>query len=121
MMRERESREKWNALLERLTYKPNYRLEIPTPEFEVEHRLGEQLLIKVNTEDTYHPGRPIVVTHLKVLPPWDFVADEGDALRRIRECIHSVELHESDEWLKLDGKMPFDPHAPRFTYPKAGA
>jgi hypothetical protein len=29
---------------------------------------------------------------------------------RVRRLVHRLEIHEADEWLKLDGKLIADPH-----------
>src|SRR4051794_30012918 len=41
-----------------------------------------------------------------VLPPWH---DEDYALEFVRRCIQEIELHEVDEWIRLNGELKFDP------------
>lgn len=37
-------------------------------------------------------------------------ATEAEVVRRVRECVRKLELHESDEWLRYDGGMVAEPH-----------
>jgi hypothetical protein len=38
--------------------------------------------------------------------------DSHGFFRWLRHCIHELETHEADEFLIIDGKRMFDPHAP---------
>lgn len=71
------------------------------------------LLVQMKVPDTYDPAhRVTLVTHRRPL----FIhlpAPEEGVIRQIRHELHAVDMHESDEWIKVDGAMLFDPHAGR--------
>jgi hypothetical protein len=54
---------------------------------------------------------PITVTHRFPLPLRSVVGDRRAFLNWLRHTLGRVELHERDEWLLVDGRRIFDPHA----------
>lgn len=52
---------------------------------------------------------PAVQIHASIDVVLPTKADE--LIARLRECLGYMELHERDEWLRVDGEMPFNPHA----------
>lgn len=95
--------------LRRFTYKPNWQIQL-------DHRVfsNPQLLITMKVEDTYRPGVEVTVaaTAPLALAPGVLAEDEDAFARWLAHQLQAIEVHESREWLKRDGK-PFDnPHAP---------
>lgn len=98
--------ETWEEFLKTVTYKKDYKFHYNYAiDFDV-----RRIVVTVMTEDTYNPGKPLRVDHNYPVPPFDVLGEEG-AQSFLRNIIHSVECHESDEWLKFNGEMVFDPHA----------
>jgi hypothetical protein len=54
---------------------------------------------------------PIMVTHRFPLPARSVVGDRRAFVGWLRHTLGRVELHERDEWLLVDGRRLFDPHA----------
>lgn len=99
------------ALLERIQYRPGWRIEMPADRFE-RHEVLE-LLVIAEVPDTYHPERIGKVAHRRPITTRE-MADhlpDRELLLMIREQLHEVERHEADEWLLVDGRRIFDPHA----------
>lgn len=42
--------------------------------------------------------------------PCGFVPTEQSVIAWLRRCLQEWEIHESDEWLRLDGEIVHDPH-----------
>jgi hypothetical protein len=88
------------AQLERFTYKAGWRFEV---------RLFEFVII-FKCEDTYNPGNMIEV--VRASPLWIIPCGNPETFAWwLAEEIKAVEIHESREWLKRDGKIYNDPHA----------
>ena len=95
-----------------LTYKPGYILRVMRP---------PMLRVVAELDDTYHPGRRLEVAMHFPLPEWllerwgsragfDPALAEEEMVRWVRKALGWHELHERDEWLKVEGARPFDPH-----------
>jgi hypothetical protein len=109
----------WEALLARITYRPGWQLRV----FEDYSSGAMALHVIAQVEDTYHPGRVGRILHGHLIPAYLRLQDpldaqlsrpenlEAERIRWIREALGRVELHERDEWLKVDGVRLFDPHA----------
>lgn len=105
-------REAWQLFLEDFDYhRPNYRLEFLYDELAV--------VVKIATVDTYsvdiyadpddHQNpREFLVLHRHGLP--FFFQDDQWALAIVRNILHRVDNHETDEWIRYKGEMVFDPH-----------
>lgn len=104
----------FEALVERISYRPGYILRVT-------HR-PPMLRVVAELDDSYHPGQRLeVAMHFPVpdflLEQWGIraapgaVHAEGEMVRWVRRALGWHELHERDEWLRLDGMRPFDPHA----------
>lgn len=90
--------------LKRFTYKPGWRFTV------FAHFLMPQFVIRFKCEDTYNPGKSIEVgkaTPLRFVP----IGDEKAFAEWLAHEVKDVEIHESREWLKRDGKIFDDPHA----------
>lgn len=91
----------WGLFVARCTYRPNARLSVYP---------GPTLIVELDVLDTYTRCQ-VTVAHRLPLPSYPMTdADRAEALRRI---LHQVEMHEADEWLRVDGIVAFDPHALR--------
>lgn len=93
--------EEW---LEGVTYKPGWTLDVESgPKHTV-------LVVREATSDS-RGGQPLVVTHRFQLPSRAVVGDRHSFVGWLRHVIGKVELHERDEWLLVDHRRLFDPHA----------
>ena len=118
-------------LLGRFRYKPEWTFEM--------HRdqMGPMVAIRVMVPDSRHPDRPPSYTersytimqgeplHMErddliqisaSFPiPIDLqqTHDEARFWHWLREQVLFVERHEADEWFRVDGQLPYDPHSPR--------
>jgi hypothetical protein len=90
--------------LDRHTYKPGWELEIVDPVF------SEPLLgIHFACRDTYHPERPEVRVG-KCVPLYTLPKDPEMFTRCLAHELQAMEVHESREWFKRDGKIFDNPH-----------
>jgi hypothetical protein len=53
--------------------------------------------------------------HPTAVPQQAYV-DEQYARSFVRYCIHQMEAHETDEWLRYRGELVYDPHGPEPRY-----
>lgn len=113
-----------HAELARYTYKPNYTLAVvfeSTPEW---GGTGIYLAGTFHAPDSRHtppdapPDWPVIRLNFKVPVP-EFAIEHHDSdyfAVWLREVLHKIELHESDEWLRRDGCLLNDPHDPLARY-----
>lgn len=109
----------FQMLVDTITYKPGYRLRVvedltmPT--------MGAVFSLDFQQPDTYHPGQMIRLSQNFHLPIWllelwgelaEARPEQGQdrMLRWVRKALGWHELHERDEWLRVDGVMRFNPH-----------
>src|SRR5947199_383361 len=90
--------------LETLTFMPEWSITAWQHEFE-----GNWITFNGTVEDSYHPGSSVVLDIHAPLPP---IPDEDYLARWIEDRLARVFRHEVREWLKKDGVVLFDPHAP---------
>ena len=89
--------------LARISYKPGWSFRAYDGRWE-----GQHLVITTEVEDSYRPGETTTLDVHSMLPP---MAD-ADALHAwLAWRLQRIETHEMREFLKLDGKVLFDPHA----------
>jgi hypothetical protein len=111
----------FQELVRHITYKPGYRLEVRQPWDQYTRGGGVLLSITARLEDTYHPGQfteqamnfTVVPYVLERWGEWLERRPElarQDMLRLVLKCLGIHELHERDEWFRVDGVMVFDPH-----------
>lgn len=96
--------EQVQAWIDGVTYKPGWTISV---EARPTHTL---LVIRAATADS-RGGEPLVVTHRFSLPARTVVGDRRSFVGWLRHVIGKVELHERDEWLLVDHRRMFDPHA----------
>jgi hypothetical protein len=95
-------------LLARFTYRPRWKFDLRAngtgwP--------GWILAITAWVEDTYKPGQWGKVMTVLTVPQADM--DEDGWMRWLHDyAVRAVEQHETDEWFLIDGRRPWDPHAP---------
>lgn len=90
--------------LEGVTYRAGWTFDVePGPK-------QTTLVIRAATADS-RGGAPLVVTHRFSLPVRAVVNDRASFIGWLRHVIGKVELHERDEWLLVDHRRLFDPHA----------
>jgi len=105
-------------LLKSITYKPGYRLLVC---YDKANNSCE-VRLKAHRECS-RTGKTVVFSSAKTLNLnrycnrlHPYVASaEKDLMNDVRTWLRELELHEVDEWLKLDGKMVFDPHPVAYT------
>ncbi len=90
------------SILSRVTYKFGWELTLTEDE-------NPSLCITAWLEDScsHNPGDAILVDIHSQLPPF---YTESEVLRWLRWRLRAIEVHEVDEFLRLDGKAVFDPH-----------
>lgn len=94
------------AHLARVRYRPGWTFELYQGDFE-----GPHLRIRADVENSYRPGQTVALDiHSPV--PLAVIADPAGLLRYLAWRLQIVESHEMREWLRLDGAVVFDPHAP---------
>lgn len=94
------------ACLARVRYRPGWTFTLYQGDFE-----GPHLRIRADVENSYRPGQTVALDiHSPV--PLAVIADGPALLRYLAWRLQIVESHEMREWLKLDGVVVFDPHAP---------
>lgn len=103
---EKKKSKDWEALIKRVTYRPGYMLDAI---YEIDFDITK-LIVKMRVENTYRPGEMIPIIFQHFLPAWRHIGDDAEAMRFIRDALHDMERHESDEWIRLDGEMIYDPH-----------
>ena len=94
-------------LLARVTYKQGWKFSLRTSKDDF-----QAFLIVSSKEKDATGVQPdlIDVTLHEPLPPLDFINSHEEFLILVRRAIHRKELHEADEWLKVDGRAPYYPH-----------
>ncbi|WKV22123.1 hypothetical protein 8UZL_00005 [Mycobacteroides phage 8UZL] len=70
-------------------------------------------IVSAPVHDSYHPGNTQMARVEMMHPIPHGIADWPlkQQVYWIQECIRAMELHEMDEWLKIDGVMLHDPHS----------
>ena len=99
------------ALIKRVTYKPGYKFEVNTTPF------SDNAILRVTTppvQDTYRPKDPLAVGPLQFIIPIPWFIGDASLAHQIEwfrhNVIHMMEMHEADEWFRVDDIMCFNPH-----------
>jgi hypothetical protein len=104
---------KWlNEQLARYTYKPGWEFTIDLEQsWIVRHGSPTRLVISFETADTRKPGESVRVNSKYSIPCWLHQFRESRGFTKfLISCIHNTEIHESREWLCIDGAIYDDPH-----------
>lgn len=98
--------------LERITYRPGVSMRIAHPEFlgEYSYPVTPTLQLCADVENTYRPGQRIEIIHQTLIPQY-VIETEQTFQAFVRQALINMEMHELDEWFKIDGVMVNDPHA----------
>lgn len=98
-------------LIDRITYKKGWKLEV------VPMSLNGFTALKIITpplQDTYHPDDPTRVAPVQFMFPCYMMFSEMAEAAQIAfvdRCLQDAEIHEQQEWFRIDGKMVKDPHS----------
>jgi hypothetical protein len=93
--------------LRRVSYRPGWHLTV--------HDTGlasPVLQLTYTVPDAYRPGHMIRLARSVLIPPGLAHWPDRQKAGWLRCVFHESEIHEADEWFCLDGRRPFDPHAP---------
>jgi hypothetical protein len=94
--------------LARFTYKPGWTFSARSNGMNG----GIAVTVIMRVEDTYNLGQMVDVKGQLLLTPFTFEPfDEERFARRLADFLKDMEIHESREWLKRDGKIYDNPHA----------
>lgn len=108
--------------LSRITYKPDTQFEVARVDPQEYARLyGVRVVAKRNLPDStkgitnlaeYADYVGFIPIAGQEVVPWNIVEREDFTafLRWFRHWLRRMEQHEMDEWLRVDGELPFDPH-----------
>lgn len=91
------------AVLARVTYMPGYTFEVYEGRWE-----GHHIVIRTNMPDAYNPGGTVTLDVHSMLPP---MRDEQAVLEWLGWRLARLANHEVREFLRVDGRCLFDPHA----------
>jgi len=95
----------WDEFFSRFTYKEGWTFEF---EYFIDYN-EYRLIIQAMFPDSRNPNRKVPVRNTSRLP--DFRADDLELMIRfVRSRIQDLEIHESDEWIRLNGELVCDPH-----------
>ena len=90
-------------ILFRVSYKPGWTIRAMQGTFE-----GVKVQILAQVVDSYNPEATVCLDVWSTLPP---IQDEDQFLLWLAWRLKQIEIHEMQEWFKLDGRAVFDPHA----------
>jgi hypothetical protein len=94
-------------ILRKISYKPGVRVRVRKSQYGAEFRINEQVTCS-------RTGKKIKRSAFACVPLNQCRAapdPEGYVIEWVRSFLKDYETHEVDEWLKVGGKMIFDPHA----------
>lgn len=92
------------AIVGRITYKPGWLIQVYDGDWE-----GQHVAITAKVYDSTRPGEMVTLDVHSMLPPQQ---SNDTFLRWIAWRLARIEVHEMREFLMLDGRPVFDPHAP---------
>lgn len=88
--------------LNRITYKPGWRLSLFDHPYE-----GVWLRIETTLPDSRNPLSNVDLRIDSAIPP---ITDPADFHRWLHWRLTRIEIHEACEWFKVDGHPPYNPH-----------
>lgn len=96
--------------LEKVTYKPGWRLSIGSPHTDMIYGYQTHfLIVQTLVPDSYRPDEMFPLSVSAVIPP-PVIMDEGAFMHWLARHLIDIERHESREWFKVDGLVFDDPH-----------
>jgi hypothetical protein len=99
--------ERLKGLLERVTYKPGYHFRLPP----FDNQDYFRLYLDAVTKDATAPGKPFMVEY-HMVNWYDRLLRMND--HELLQCIYRMaidtEIHEAEEWFRIDGKHLVNPH-----------
>lgn len=90
-------------VLARVTYKPGWTFQVYDGRWE-----GPHMVIRTEVPDAYDPGKAVTLDVHSMLPP---MRDGLAVVEWLAWRCARIEVHEMREFLRIDGELPFDPHA----------
>lgn len=106
---------RFQRLIESTTYKPGYQLTLVNPVEIAGYRpswLQAVLHIKCYVPDsTKFPHDLTLIQFQVAIPEHIEDLDENGQRHYLRQILREFEMHQLDEWLRVDGKLVNDPHA----------
>lgn len=94
------------SVVERITYKPGYRFKV---ESQGEGTYWRYLILWVTSDEIdSRTGEPKADFERWIELP--FTDSEESIVAQVRALLKEIELHEMNEWLRLDGEIVHDPH-----------
>lgn len=111
---QRNDRARWQEFFETFTYKPNFRFDLDDdPYSKSTLRVRIQMMVPDSREND--PCRPDQLWVRKQVPVSQTVSlghywEDSYARGHIREILIKMEIHEVDEWFRVNGELVFDPH-----------
>ena len=111
--------ERLRALVSKISYKPNFRIEITT--INERGMLTAAVRITAHVVDSTKPVVPVPITGSAEQPMIKIVTetpapmlliedDEQLIVKMIYHMLREFETHECDEWFRFDGEVIYDPH-----------
>jgi hypothetical protein len=92
------------AELDRVTYREGWTIRV----YDGRHE-GQHVVITTDVPDAYNPGRTVTLDIHSPLPP---IPDVDYLHVWMLWRLGRIASHENREFYRVDGKPPFDPHAP---------
>ena len=97
--------ENFIAVVKDIQYKPYSRIQVAHS-----HVYGAALEMRITLKVIdVHTNKLIDITSTEIVQPDRFHAKE-EVVHFVRQQIHRMEMHEADEWIKVNGVAIFDPH-----------
>jgi hypothetical protein len=118
----RTAAEKLQSVIDNLTYKPGWRFWIKWRPTAIPHWPDDVILhMEFDAPDANEPERMTIIGRDMMLPQGLMQMIDGASAGIIRWVMYSIkemEIHEVDEWLRIDGVRLKNPHdAPVRTAP----
>jgi hypothetical protein len=86
-----------------VTYRPGWSFEVYEGRFE-----GPHIVIRATVPDSTRLGQAVTLAIHSMLPP---MRNRQAVFEWLAWRLGRIEVHEMREWLKVDGRVIFDPHA----------
>ena len=111
----------FSDLIEQFSYKPGYEFTLVHPElredsiYTAPEARWSQLFLKCHVPDaTKPPHEPYLLQFQATIPHNIEYHDQNGQLYYLKMVLETFELHERDEWLRVDGELVTNPHRKEF-------